>query len=340
MFKSRRLFPDLKLSVVVACRNEQSNIADLLNCLIAQNYPINLLEIIIVNDHSTDETVSIVSDFCKSHKHIVLQNLPENSKGKKAALSYGVNKSSSDIIVTTDADCFMKPNWLKSLADYYVLNKPKMLSAPVAIAYSKKVFQKLQALEFMSLIGSGAGAIGVSHPLMCNGANLLFEKSVFQQANLKEDIVSGDDIFLMLYAKSLGPSAVQFIKSKDAIVRTKAMSTLKSFLNQRARWVSKSKAYCDFDIVFTALIVGIVNIALVIVLFHSFFSNSFYELGCLFIIKSFVDILLLSAISRFFKSQNLLFWFIPLQIIYPFYVLISMIFGLTSNFKWKSRKFR
>lgn len=176
---------------------------------------------------------------------------------------------------------------------------------------------------------------------MCNGANLLFEKSLYENSNIKNHIASGDDIFLMLYAKRINKKSIHFIRSKEAIVYTKPVKSVKEFLNQRIRWTSKSKTYRDFDIIFTALIVTFTNLILALGFVYTIWDFSFLNTFILlFIIKSIFDLLILIPVTKFFHTLKLLWLFFPLQIIYPFYIVFTVIFGLIGNFNWKDRYFQ
>lgn len=327
------------VTIVVACRNEEKVISRLLDSLAKQSYPKEKTEIIIVNDHSDDNTENSIlhhSDEC-----IQLLNLPENITGKKKALQYGIGLAKSEIILTTDADCTMDENWIVCMVNYYIKYKPKLLVAPVILRPQDTIFQKLQSLEFLSLIGSGAGAIGISKPIMCNGANLLFEKSIYENEMHENNYASGDDVFLLLNTKKKYRKDIHFIKSMEAVVFTKPVNNMCDFFKQRIRWASKSKGYRDIDIIYTALIVAITNLLLALILGASAFNYKLLIYYFLFIgIKSVVDFSLLYLIARFFKQHNLLWLFIPLQIIYPFYIVFTAIAGLFGRFEWKKRSFR
>ncbi|MCD4834957.1 MAG: glycosyltransferase [Bacteroidales bacterium] len=341
-FVSSSISDTIPISIVIACRNEEDNISFLLKSLINQTYLNENTEIIIIDDHSEDNTRKIIAEYIKKNKFIKLLELPGNKTGKKEALAYGIKNSNSDVIITTDADCTTNKNWLNTLVSYYIQFKPKLLVGPVAFNYrNNNIFQKLQAFEFLSLIGSGAGAIGINKPIMCNGANLLFEKSLYENSNIKNHIASGDDIFLMLYAKRINKKSIHFIRSKEAIVYTKPVKSVKEFLNQRIRWTSKSKTYRDFDIIFTALIVTFTNLILALGFVYTIWDFSFLNTFILlFIIKSIFDLLILIPVTKFFYPLKLLWLFFPLQIIYPFYIVFTVIFGLIGNFNWKDRYFQ
>ncbi len=330
----------IPVSIVIACRNEEKNILSHLKSLTKQNYSTEKTEIIIVDDHSEDNTKSIISRYIKDFNHIQLLNLPETYPGKKEALALGIRHSKSGLIITTDADCVMNPDWLNTMMQYYISYKPMMLSGPVTFMQSKSIFHKFQNLEFLSLIGTGAGSISIKRPIMCNGANLLFEKSLYKKCNVKNNIASGDDIFLLLNSKKESTKSIHFIKSYDAIVYTRPASSIKTFFHQRIRWTSKNKAYRDFDIICTAIFVTLANVTIIASLIFSLWSYSFLKLfAIIFLIKSITDLTILIPVSRFFRQTSLIWFFLPLQIIYPLYILLTFIFGIFGNFNWKGRKF-
>ncbi len=329
------------VSIVIACRNEEENIDLLIQSLLQQDYPKENTEIIVVDDHSEDNTYPVLKKYAAKHKQLkILQNSAPR-QGKKAALAYGIQHSTSEIIVSTDADCRMGKKWLSELVAYYTIHKPKMLIAPVAIEPSTNIFARLQALEFTSLITTGAGAAGINKPIMCNAANLLFKKSLFNKNALYANYASGDDIFLLLQAKKKNNQDIHFIKSGEAIVYTKPSQTLSGFINQRIRWTSKSKAYRDFDIIITALTVAASNFLLAFWLIHTIFKPNEWPLFVLlFAIKSLADLSILIPGTRFFHQQTLLWLFLPLQIFYPFYIVATTFMGWITNFSWKGRKLR
>ncbi|MBI5219071.1 MAG: glycosyl transferase [Bacteroidia bacterium] len=246
-----------------------------------------------------------------------------------------------DLIITTDGDCRMSDKWLSALITFYEAFKPKMIIGPVGFYNEKSIFEKIQSLEFLSLIGAGAGSAGIGHPVLCNGANLAFEKKIYIKFNnaLNMDYASGDDVFLLHNLKKEYPENILFLKSADAIVFTKPQSNLYTLIQQRIRWSSKSKGFKDSDSIITAGIVWLMNISLLTVLILTFFNPVFLKLFLLlFILKSLADFLLLWKTTAFFNKQNLLFWFLPLQLVYFFYVSLIGIFGCFVKSKWKGRK--
>ena len=334
-----------ELSIVIAFRNEANQLPMLLDCLNKQIYPKNLFEVIFVDDHSSDNGYNIIETFIKTNRidnFKIVNN--DNGTNKKSALAYGFRLSKGNLIVTTDADCVMGENWLFTIASYYEKHHPKLISGPVAFKYNN-VFEKIQALEFSSLIASGAGAIEIKAPIMCNGANLAFEKDLFcfdSDTHNAKNFISGDDVFLLMHAKiKYGNHLIHFVKSKDAIVYTKACESIKSFFYQRIRWVSKSSGYTDFSMIAVSLIVFIANFLLLSVGICSiFYKTLLIYFVIAFVLKLIVDFPIIYDINKFFNQKKLLWYYLVLQIIYSLYVVFFGLAGQFLPFVWKNRKFK
>src|ERR1035437_2793953 len=170
------------ISVIIPMRNEEATITSLLEALSAQDYPVDLFEIIVIDDHSSDQSLKKARQYQKSNCRIL--SLPELVSGKKTAIRYGIETANNQLIVTTDADCYLGNKWLRCLAGYFEKKEPVMMLAPVLAAKSgeyNSLFNKMLTLELMSLLVSTAGAAAIGYPVMCNGANLAFVRSVFPE---------------------------------------------------------------------------------------------------------------------------------------------------------------
>ncbi|MCK4661252.1 MAG: glycosyltransferase [Bacteroidales bacterium] len=323
-------------SIILPVRNEEKHIADIVNDLLNQDYPNKLHEIIVIDDHSNDNTYNIVENLCKSSEKIEILSLSDTS-GKKAAIKKGIKFSKGSIIITTDADCRIKNFWLSTIISFYEKYKPKIIVGPVIINNEQNIFEQMQSLEFLSLIGSGAGAIAINRAIMCNAANLAFEKEIYK-GNEHEKYQSGDDILLLLKLKKKFKKSIMFLKSSNATVSTSPQKSLKALFQQRKRWTSKSRAYKDADIILTALIVFITNF-LLFVSFILMWTNKDFLLSfiIIFFSKSIIDFIFLVKITKYFKKTYLLKIFIPLNFIYFFYISIIAIIGNIGKYKWKNR---
>lgn len=332
-----------KVSVLIAARNEEENIENILLSLYNQTFPKELFEVIIVDDHSEDNTKTIIDNFINNNKDFNMQVFISEGKGKKAAISQALHKAKNHLIIVTDADCMLNTLWIENIVAFYQKTKSKMILAPVLLTPSNTLFEKMQVLEHLSLMGSTAGSAAIGFPVMCNGANMAYEReAALEVEKLRHDfnIPSGDDMFLLeQFVKNYGYKNVKFLLSKSAIVKTKTCKTIKDFFKQRRRWVSKTKSYTNWKIITTALIVFFFNISIISLLISAFFIPALWSLYVLLtLLKFFIDFPLLKNITNFMNQSNLMKWALPLEFIYPFYVTFTAISGLLINVSWKGQK--
>jgi poly-beta-1,6-N-acetyl-D-glucosamine synthase len=326
--------PEIFVTVIVACRNEEKNLPGLLSDLAGQDYNTELFELIVVDDNSSDSTFRVASG-CTGIKHLkVLRN---NDQGKKKALRTGVVASSGKLIITTDADCRVGKNWIKTIASFQSENNPEMIICPVRLNSGKGFFHGFQELEFLSLQGITAGTAAGGNPVMCNGANLAFLKEIYTKyANdLHDELVSGDDVFLLHNLKRERESRIMWLESGESTVTTNGALTFCSFLDQRTRWISKTGSYSDR---YTQVLVIVTFVTICLQAFLSvaaFFSESFFLiLLAVLIIKSVPDLIVLNNTSGRYKRGNLLKWFLPAQAIYPFYILAIVFLAIRNRAKF------
>ncbi|MDO9153447.1 MAG: glycosyltransferase [Paludibacter sp.] len=313
-----------KISVVIACRNEVKNLPNLFSALQLQTY--HNFELIIVNDHSTDGTQAMIESNFAFFKNISV--IQSKKYGKKNAIAEGIHKACGELIITTDADCVPAPAWIETIVNFYGNSKADMIICPVKITENKSLFSKLQALEFTSLIASGAGAAGAGMPIMCNAANLAFTKKAWleSQKDLHYEEHSGDDIFLLLSIKKR-KGKILFLKTQNALVYTQPSLSLKAFFKQRRRWAGKSKFYTDWQIIIVASIVFGISILQVFFLFLSFFYIHFFPQYLIILVAKFVtDCLFLNYVNSFFHLKHVFKNSLIISLIYPFYT-ITAFFG-------------
>jgi len=342
-FMSTKRNIQTRLSVVVAYRNEARMLPLLIKDLLSQTYPSEQWELVLVNDHSEDDGFVIVKKLIDDQIKIPVKMIDAVGQGKKQALLEGIKQASGSLIVSTDADCRLHPNWLSKLVAFYEQEKPIMMLGPVVYSNEKSVLQKFFSLDFMSLVVSGAGSMAMNLPLMGNGANLAFEKDAFLEAGAEaqqQNYASGDDVFLMHYLfKKYGTQSVRFIKNKECQVQTPAPETLHDFLHQRIRWGSKAKGYQLFWPVMVSLMVFLFNTLVATTFFISFFSPWFIIIYFMFIfLKFLIDLPMIQAYSEFSNKKSIVIYLLPFEIIYPFYIVYTAIFAIFSTFEWKGRK--
>lgn len=327
--------PEIFVSVIVACRNEEQNLPVLLSGFSGQSYDPRLFEVIIVDDNSTDSTFQIASGYTGIQNLKVLKSL---GRGKKKAIRTGIKESQGSLVITTDADCTMGRNWLKVITAYQVEKNPDMILASVKLEPGKGFFRYFEELEFLSLQGITAGSSALGNPVMCNGANLAFLKdSYFGSAgDLHDELVSGDDVFLLHSIKRDSGKRIIWLESAEAMITTTGTGDLYSFLFQRARWISKTSAYKDRFTLSLAIVTIVTIILQVSLLIAAILNLNFLlvYLAALFL-KSIPDFFILNNTSGRYGRKSLMRWILPSEILYPFYILAVIIFCIRYRDKWR-----
>ncbi|MEM6803709.1 MAG: glycosyltransferase [Bacteroidota bacterium] len=326
------------LSVIVPARNEEKYLQLCFESILKQEYAGDF-ELILLDDHSEDASRHIAERLAADFPQLRIYTNP--GVGKKAALAHGVSKARGEFIFQTDADCRLSPQWLSAMMACFD-EKTAFVSGPLALDYGKHFFQALQALESMGLVVFGAGFLLAGKPNMANGANMAYRKSVFEELKGFEGvdhIASGDDELLLQKINLSGKYRLTFCKNPEAIVRTAAMSSWSTFKEQRIRWVSKARAYVDR---FPNIIQGISYLAFLFfpLVFLASLWDPFYGklLFWAFTAKLLVDLVLMYQAARFFHNLRILFWFLPLQILYIPYVLWIGTKALgPKSYSWKGR---
>lgn len=332
--------PSTGISVVVAFRNEEKSLANLLNSLNKQVYPRELREFILVNDHSEDSSLKIAEDFARMHSGFQCINNEGDKTGKKAALQKGIGKAAFSLIAVTDADCIMEDSWLSSIAGISRQENADMIVGLVDMESKPGFFNRFQEIEFLSLVASGAAALSGGSPVYCNGANLAFKKDLYLSYNdpFSESVPSGDDTLFMLRVKKNPARRIVLMKSVAGIVTTSGTGTMGQFFNQRSRWASKSRYYTDGDILYTAGLVLGMSVVLLLSALGLAFGRNIWLFPALLLAKSFIDYFFLQDFLRFYAKRIHPGLFLLFEAVYPAYIVVSAGMGLMNWYTWKGRE--
>lgn len=334
-----------KVSVVIAFRNETIDLPNLLQCLSLQKYPKEKTDIIFSDDFSVDDGPAIVSEFIADKPAFrLLKADAERAIGKKAALKRAILAAKGEIILATDADCLMQPEWIHSMVSGFENRQTLMMLGPVVMHYGyNNWFGKFQVLEFMSIMGVTGGAAAFHKPVMANGANLAFRKTHWLQVEneLKgRKTASGDDMFLMhAFKKRFGGKSIYFNHQAMAEVHTHVCKDIFSFMEQRKRWAAKSVHYSDGFTLLTGGIVALMNFSLSVAAIATiFYPGLLFYLLLVFLLKALADIPILLAVSRSFKKIYLMWTYPALALLYPFYVSLTLILSIVGKVNWKNKR--
>ncbi|MDF2190890.1 glycosyltransferase [Paraflavitalea sp. CAU 1676] len=340
--------PVTNISVVVAARNEEDNLPALLDSLNSQQYPSSLYEVIVVNDHSTDNTWSILQQAAYPELKLrpinlaaYLEDTGTTRSYKKKAIETGIREARGTLIVTTDADCRLGDQWLQTFASFYETTEAKFIAAPVRIDARRSLLGIFQTLDFITLQGITGASVYKRFHSMCNGANLAYEKKAFEEVNGFEGIdkiPSGDDMLLMHKIYQKYPDKVFYLKAQEAIASTAPAASWKAFFHQRIRWASKADSYDDKRIFWTLLLVYLMNVCFLVAAVAAFWKN-IWLFFCLLLLlaKVLIEFPFVHSAAIFFGQTSMMKYFPFLQPLHILYTIIAGWLGKFGKYEWKGR---
>ncbi len=336
------------VSVMVPARNEAGHIATCLDALLRQTYPAAALQIIVLDDFSTDETAAIVRSYADRGVQLFsLASFFPEPKGahKKKALALGVEQARGELVLTTDADSRVPPTWVAAAVAAYQQGAVA-ITGPVVFQNENNRFERFQSLDILgTMVITGAGLYS-GHLLLANGANFAYSRQAFDAVDGFAGIdrqASGDDVLLMQKLAAAYPGRMRFLKGADYQVASYPESTLADFWQQRLRWASKTGSYARPYILmvyaFTALWCWVILLTPLqaIAIGPPAFALTLLLWG----IKSGTDFLFLRAAARFFGRTDLLQSFAYAEVAHTLYIAaISVATFFQKSYRWKGRKVR
>lgn len=329
------------ISVLVAARNEEKNLASCLESLIAQNYPPDKIEILVGSDASSDSTLAIAQSYGAKFSHLVTWDISSDSmphtKGKARVLAFLAQKAKGEFLLVTDADCIVTPSWAKTLVQAFESNIA-IVTGFTELSFTRNLFQLMQKLDWLLFMGinnilsntffSSATTIG---------NNMAIRSTAYWQTGGYEKIPFSltEDFKLYVEVKKIGWQTRNLI-SADAKVQSYAQDSWGSLLSQRQRWVRGARK--EFPSKWKPILFLLASTYL---LFGTLlFINP--KVALLFwALRFFLQFLTLQAITTKISSPPLSLFHLVLYEFFSFTLLfLSFILMLLPiQVKWKGRKF-
>lgn len=334
------------VSVIIPARNESENIEPCIESVMDQTYPAELFQVIVVDDRSEDNTADIVTKLLKIYPNLKLIRLnpltPSGVSPKKEAIQTGIDHSDGEIILTTDADCTVQSTWISTVIGQFEA-ETGVVCGWVRLKENAGLFSRLQSIEAFGLVAAGAGSIGLGIPLIANGANLAYRRSVFEQVGGFEDInhlASGDDDLLMQKIHRETTWKVGFAPQKDSVIKATPASNIGEFFHQRLRWASKGMQYKNISMVLFLVMIYIYFIFLLL----GIPLCLIFKLPCIvfvipLLVKILSDYVLISRALKLIREKVKAVEFIVAELGQIVYVVLVGPLSLTRRFEWKGRKY-
>lgn len=334
--------PQILVTIIIIARNEATYIESCLQSIICQDYPLEKMEIILVDDHSTDDTTSLAEKLSQQYPIRILHNV---GSGKKEGIKLAVSRATNDYLLFTDADCVLPPEWCKYHAYMYEVKEKKISTGLISYPTDESLVTNFQSIDAMNTMAITAVGIHTGKAYSANGANMSFEKSLYNEVNaLRQDgrFQSGDDMFLMdAAANILPPDKIGFVKSPRAIVPTAPEYTLKDLLEQRKRWATKSSAYQDSGLYLIQVFVFLYILCTVLLILCSFiFDHIFIVHGIVLLLaKIVIDYTYLRRLNHYFDNIASSSYLPMLSILYiPYIIFMAWHAVRPTRYSWKGRR--
>jgi cellulose synthase/poly-beta-1,6-N-acetylglucosamine synthase-like glycosyltransferase len=241
----------LSVSIVVSMHNEEKNVSECLDKLVAQDYPENELEIIIVNDRSTDRTENIINDYIENYPFIRLITIQEIHDGftpKKYAIDQAIQSAKGGIILLTDADGRPTPQWVRQIVSCFTDEIGMVIGyAPYKTDLAPPSFStRLLSLEYLSHAAVAAASCGIGYPITCVGTNMAYLKSVYQQLGgfgIYKNLHTGDDDLFLQRVRDETAWKIAYVSGRKSNVYNAPPDRWQIFFQQRTRYASKGFKY-------------------------------------------------------------------------------------------------
>ncbi len=337
-------FEKKRVSVVIVARNEAKNLPLLMTCLLSQDYPEELYEIVFGDDDSQDGTEKIIREYIEAGhniKYIRSMGREDVVSPKKVALSRAIEAAEGDIILTTDADCMVPRSWITSMVSHFSedISMVAGYSRTLIPAWEKaSILQKYEHLDFaLTYMVLGGGYI-LGKSWACIGQNLAYRKSAWEAVGGFSKImhlISGDDVNLMQLMRQEKHKII-FNFSPASFTHTHPVKSWKQFINQRSRWASNMKYQLSFNPEFFFILFSMACLywGSIILMFVNL------RLGLLiFAYRILIELTMVSYSRKHFGVSARMLRFYPLWLIIQTFMLVfTMVLGQLGIFVWHGKR--
>lgn len=327
------------VSVIVCARNEEKNIDRCIESLSKLNYPLSSIEIIIVDDHSDDNTPNILTQWQSKLSNLRILNIDGKENcgggGKVNALIHGIDDATGEYVFITDADCEVTPNWINNYLKWYD-EKTGMVSS-ITILNSSRPFDAAQSTEMMQLLGMSMAAINVGIPVSIIGNNLSIRKKAYEDIggyrNIPFSVTEDVELFRAMWRSKWD---VKFKANDELLVKTNPPVSVRQWWHQKQRWVvggAKSIGPSGWMI----LLLGYLGWATMIA---APFLLSPINVLLIIAIKLLGDLLIVLPVMRSMKTTYLLPYFPVYQFYLLFFLLCVPFQYAQKTVVWKGRDYQ
>ena len=325
------------VSVVIAARDEEQNLAACVKSALDQTYEQQAFEVIVVNDHSSDRTEALCQEFAAHFANFKYLNAREDAdlRGKTNALDQGINEAKGEIILITDADCSVPPTWIEWTAKRYVSSVG--IVGGLTLQNANTWFGGMQSLDWAYLLGLASATMSLRIPLSTIGNNLSFRKSAYQDVGGYRKIPFSVTEDFMLFRAIIQTEKWDYLCPIDprVLVTSQPCSNWRELLRQKHRW---GRGGLDMNL--TGFSIGVVGFGLNILILTEFVLGDYFTAVGSLLVKMGCEFSFLYTVLRKLRHLPSLRYFLWFEAYFICYVLILpflVFFG--GRVVWKGRTY-
>ncbi len=327
------------VSVVIPAKDEEKNIKECILSISDSKYPCEKFEIIAVNDRSQDRTGEILKHLQQTITNLKVITIESNEqkdgmKGKAGALQIGIEHSKGEVVLITDADCTVAPEWISMMVKCYKDPKIGFVSSFTNVV-GNRIFDRIQSMEWIYMHTMALGGVGNGQPLGCYGNNISVRREAFNDTGgyRKIDFSVTEDLALQ-QAIHKTKYQIHYFIHPNALVNTQPCATFVEYILQHHRW-----ARGGLKLGWRAAIFVLSSLAIWAGLFYFFLNHHYLDVLILLLIRFVGDsIVTIPSLIILKKQKSLLylpsiFFFLLMELVAPFLLL-------NKNVRWKGQTFR
>ena len=343
--KSKKPIP---ISVIVAIRNGENSLPNLIKDLSRQKYN-GEIEFILVDDESKDNTKSIIKNFIINDKRFRYQTSLNGSNElrlKKKALDAGIKIAKFEWLLFTDVDCRISPSWIENMSSYFC-NENDYIIGNSEVNSNKSLVSIFQSIDYFLLMMSARGAANLNHAWACTGQNHAYRKSLYKKIGGFYKIrkhLQGDDSLFLNICKKWGNIKITFADFRECHVKARVENKWLNLLSQRTRWAGDILIMRKYNAEFFIIMLSyfFLHLGIILLLLITFFNKHFQGVLITILIIKFCIEFLLYIVGRlqYFKKIDFAKFFIWYLLHIPYIVLMGISSFYANNLSWRGRKIK
>ncbi len=325
------------VTVIVAARNEEHNIEPCLTSLVKLDYPHDKMEILVINDHSTDKTFEIMTRFSEQYGFLrAMQAKKEsgNLKGKTNAITQAIESSTGEILLFTDADCIVSPAWIRETVQCF--DEQTGVVGGFTVLQANSVFEGIQALDWLILFSTSSGTAGWKIPLTAIGNNLSVRRAAYEETGGYRKIPFSvtEDYALVRAILEKTNYKLHFPLLKNAFISSYACDSWKQLYRQKQRW-----GIGGLDMITHGFLILAVSWTMSLLILLGIVFSSLPLWGGIVATKIIIDTIYIFSLLRKINRISYLRYILLFEVYFTCYVILIPFVALFSkNAVWKERK--